>query len=326
MTTVLPHHTVDNSGEQGLISVIIPCYNSEKHLRETIESVCKQTYPQVEIIIVDDGSNDQSLQIIAEHGSHITLIKQQNQGPYPARNNALKQSRGQFIAFLDADDLWDPSCLAKLHSALVTQDADLAYCGWQNFGTAAADSSPYIPPRYEEGDVISSFLKGCPWPIHAALTRRAVVDAVAGFSERRFSSMDYDFWLRIIAHTRHIVLVPEVLAYYRWHGQQISTVKWQQVLNAVNVRREFVTGHPEQVSHIEPEKLAELVNGPLLQEAYRAYWNRNLDTAQRLFRASLTEGIWRRRDLKYILPALLPTSVFQALISLSDKVLKGKQK
>ncbi len=89
------------------------------------------------------------------------------------------------------------------------------------------------------------------------------------------------------------------------------------MLDALRVRRDFVAAHPERVAHLPAARLAELTDGYLLREAYRAYWRRDLDDAQVLLRAALREGAWQLRDLKYILPALLPAPLFRRLVGLA---------
>jgi glycosyltransferase involved in cell wall biosynthesis len=313
--------------KQQLITVIMPCYNAALYVQEAITSVLHQTHPHTEIIVIDDGSDDGSPDVIrslAEAYPDRVILKQQNrQGPYPARNLGLCHTRGEFVAFLDADDWWREDCLEKLLTALQKDKADLAYCGWQNVGKHAPDTEPYIPPEYEKLDPVAAFLRGCPWPIHAALVRRSVLREVKGFSERCYSSMDYDIWLRILGHTRNITRVPEVLAFYRWHGSgQISATKWRQVLDAVQVRQDFVRNYPELINHLSAETMYELVNGQLLKEAYRAYWRNDLANAQKLFRAALARRTWHAKDLKYLLPSLLPTGLFQRLVALSS-ILRG---
>jgi glycosyltransferase involved in cell wall biosynthesis len=225
------------------------------------------------------------------------------------------------IAFLDADDYWSPHCLEKLAIALETSQADIAYCGWQNVGEGTPGSDPHVPPDYSLMDATAEFLRSCPWPIHAALVRRPVLDAVRGFSERRFSAMDYDLWLRLYAHTQKIVRVPEVMAFYRWHGKgQISKTKWKQVLDAVAVREDFAAHHPERLAHLDKRKRFELTSGVLLMEAYRAYWQRHLADAQILFRHAFFKGHWKAKDLKYLLPSLLPAPLFQTLVHTSDRL------
>lgn len=306
-----------------LVSVIMPCFNASAFVEQAVRSAFRQDYGNVELIVVDDGSVDGSRDILArlasEYRGHMTVLHRKNRGPYPARNEGIKHARGALVAFLDADDYWADNCLTKLHQALQAAGADLAYCGWQNVGEEASGKEPYVPPKYEAQDTVALFLKGCPWPIHAALSRRSLLRHVSGFSERMFSAMDYDLWLRILAVTRKIVQVPEVLAFYRWHGQgQISSVKWRQVLDAWQVRQDFVRSHPALVAHLAPTTLRELLDGSLLCAAYAAYWKRDLVSAQPLFRKAALRGYWRLRDAKYVLPSLLPTGVYRRLIESAD--------
>lgn len=314
--------TVSTGG--GLISVVMPCFNALPFVEQAIRSALDQDYGDVEVVVIDDGSTDGSRDILnqlaAENPKQICVLHQNNQGPYPARNAGVRRARGNLIAFLDADDWWAPDFLSKLAHALETSRADLAYCGWQNVGQGGPGVEPYVPPRYEAEDTVFLFLKGCPWPIHAALMRRSVLEQVDGFSTRLFSSMDYDLWLRILATTRNMVSVPEVLAFYRWHGQgQISAVKWRQVLEAWQVRRDFVRSHPELVAHLAPTTLRDLLDGSLLRVGYAAYWKRDLVSAQRLFRKAARRGYWRLRDAKYVLPSLLPTGLYRRIVATVDR-------
>ena len=305
------------------ISVIMPCYNAATFVEEAVNCVMNQTYPDVELIVVDDGSTDGSVDILqqlaAQYSPRLILLYQDHMGPFPARNLGLRHARGGLVAFLDADDYWTLDVLEKLAAAVQGNHADIAYCGWQNVGSGAPGTKPYIPPDYSQMDTAAEFLRSCPWPIHAALVRREAIDAVKGFSERRFSAMDYDLWLRLYAHTRKLVRVPEVMAFYRWHDKgQISKTKWKQVLDALQVRRDFVAHHPERVAHLSKGKVLELSDGILLREAYKAYWQRNLFDAQKLFRHAFIQGLWKAGDLKYLLPALLPGALFQWLVRTAD--------
>ena len=307
-----------------LISVIMPCYNAASFVEEAVASALGQTYPGIELIVVDDGSTDGSVKILeklaAIHPDRMQLLFQNRMGPYPARNLGLSHATGDKVAFLDADDLWREDCLEKLSAALDEARADVAYCGWQNFGEGAPGTVPFVPPDYSATDTAAEFLRSCPWPIHAALVRKPVLDAVRGFSERRFSSMDYDLWLRIYAHTQNLVRVPEVMAFYRWHDKgQISSNKWRQVMDALQVRHDFVARNPERVAHLSADKLQELTEGFVLKEAYRAYWKRDLPNAQALFRRAFTLGVWRAADLKYLLPSWLPGLLFRTLVKSVDR-------
>ena len=301
----------------------MPCYNAQAYLKDTVTCVFEQSYPNIELIIVDDGSTDKSPEILSSLKQQYPLLKvfhQQNNGPFPARNLALQHAQGELIAFLDADDYWTYDCLEKLYNGMMTANADLSYCGWQNIVEGGDNGPLYIPPAYEQGDIFTSFLKGCPWPIHAALTRKEIINKVSGFSTRCFSAMDYDFWIRISAVTQNITLVPEVLAFYRWHNYgQISSVKWKQVLNARIVRNDFIQNNPDLLRHIPEHKLKKLLNDQISTQAYDAFWKRDLDSAQHLFRAMLRFRTWKIKDIKYIALSLFPARIFKKIILFLDK-------
>ena len=306
-------------------SVVMPCFNAERYLDEAVRSVMGQTLPGVELIVVDDGSSDRSPQIVAalqrEFGDRIAAVSQANAGPYAARNRGLAQARGEFVAFLDADDWWAPDCLQKLHAALADDpDAALAYCGWQNVGLPGGRGAPYVPPDYELEDKAARFLRAAaPWPIHAALVRRSVMQEVGGFDLDLPTCMDYDLWLRI-GVARRIRLVPEVLAFYRHHqGGQITSTQWRQARNSWIVKRKFVRQHPQLVRHLSAAELRDLIDGSLLRRGYDNFWRRDLDSAQRIFRMSLVKGGWRAKDLVYLLPSLLPPALFRRLVSRRDR-------
>ena len=305
-----------------LVSVVMPCYNAAPYLAAAIGSALNQTYGHVEVVLVDDGSTDGSIDIAARladyHPGRLILAHSNRMGPYPARNQALRIIRGELVAFLDADDWWDATALQKLHLAMTTAQAEIAYCGWQNVGEGI-HSAPYVPPAYEADDPVAHFLRSCPWPIHAALVRRSVVDRLGVFSERRFASMDYDFWLRALAVTRRIVRVPEVLAFYRWHGAgQVSAVKWRQVLDALEAQHSFIREHPELVAHLPSERLQDLTEGQVLRQAYRAVWKRDLVSSQRLFRHVARARAFKWRDLPHVASACLPATLYARVIALRD--------
>src|SRR5208337_2738500 len=195
-----------------LISVIIPCYNTAKFLAESVDSVLNQTYPNVEVIVVDDGSTDNSPSIIAKYGNKIKAARQQNQGISAARNTGVRISKGQFLVFLDADDWLDATFLSKSAAALENSGAGIAYCGWQNVGLPGNAGKPYIPPDYEnDPEKLEKIIRSCLWPVHAALTRREIFESFGGFDTKWRCCEDFAFWIKSATANR-LVLVPEVLA------------------------------------------------------------------------------------------------------------------
>src|SRR5215471_16919398 len=108
--------------QQPIISVVMPCYNGARYLAAAAGSALGQTYGNVELVLIDDGSTDASHGIQAEleraYGERVILLRTSHAGPYPARNAGLRRARGELIAFLDSDDWWEPTALATLHAAL----------------------------------------------------------------------------------------------------------------------------------------------------------------------------------------------------------------
>lgn len=314
-----------NTDLGNLVTVVMPCYNAAPFVEQAVMSVIDQTYPEVELIVVDDGSTDGSPDIVKRlvtaYATKIRLLHQDRKGPYVARNKGLAHASGEFIAFLDADDWWRGDFLEKLHTALMeNRNAALAYCGWQNTGLEGDRGAPYVPPDYEEDGKAERFLRAAsPWPIHAALVRRHAIDEVGGFQTYLPTCMDYDFWLRIgLAHP--IVLVPEVMAFYRHHQEgQIISKQWRQAQNVWSVKKTFVRQCRHLISDLSDENLKSLIDGGLLRRGYDNYWRRDLVSARRIFRLALRAGGWRLKDLRYLLPALLPERLYMTLIGLAER-------
>ena len=327
-----PLTTTQDSHRAGLVTVVMPCYNAAPFVEQAVISVVNQTHPAVELVVVDDGSTDNSAEIVSRlataYPGRIELLRQNQNGPYVARNHGLAHASGEFVAFLDADDWWREDFLEKLHTALRENcNAALAYCGWQNTGVEGGRGEPYVPPDYENEDKAERFLRAAsPWPIHAALVRRRAVDEAGGFQTYLPTCMDYDLWLRV-GITHPIVLVPEVMAFYRHHQKgQIISKQWRQAQNVWTVKKTFARQYPQFISGLGDKKLISLIDGGLLRRGYDNYWRRDLVSARRIFRLSLRTGGWGLKDLRYLLPALLPERLYLALIGLAERSKPGVRK
>jgi len=304
-----------------LISIIMPCFNAAEYVSRSVLSALEQTYSDIELIVVNDGSTDHSLdRLKAIDDPRLVVIDQPNRGVCAARNRGLSQAKGRFIAFLDADDTWRRDCLEKLHAALVNaEDAALAYCGWQNVGLPGRQGEPYIPRDYEASSKLEYLLRSCPWPIHAALIRQSVIQAVGGFDTRFPTSEDYGLWLKLSARNR-IILVPEVMAFYHHHtGSRASKDSVQVARNHWLVQREFIKDNPSLVSGIKRSRLDELTHGELLKRGYQAYWKRDLDTARAIFYMVMKVGYGKPSDWKYMIPSLLPLAMHRMLVRYTDR-------
>lgn len=298
----------------GRVSVVMPCYNGERFVAVAIDSVLAQTHPDVELIVIDDGSTDGSLDVIRRYGDQLRLITQANQGPSAARNRGIYSATGEYVAFLDADDWWEPHFAVTMVGALQGSPAVLAYCGWQNINMEGNSPPSFVPPEYENEDKRIALLRNASlWPIHAMLTRRAALLEIGAFDLNLPACEDYDLWLKL-TFTQPIIRVPEVLSYYRHHKALADTDKRGRDAEYLRrIKKAFVAVHPDWVRAIAPEKLRECIDGGFMQRGYQCYWRRELKSARRIFRTALREGAFSLKDLKYVLPALLPEPLYLAL-------------
>ena len=299
----------------------MPCHNAAAHLPASVGSVLAQTFNDWELIAVDDGSDDDTLTWLrAQTDARIRPISQTNQGVSAARNAGLAAARGQYVAFLDADDTWAADFLKKMLATLRAHpDAALAYCGWQNVGLPGGRGEPFVPPDYENAAKTETLFAGCRWPIHAALVKREAVQAAGGFDPALKNAEDYALWLRI-ATTAPIARVPEVLAFYHFHGAaQASSNKARAALHHLHAQQRYLAQHPDFHAALGKSWARELTLGELLKRGYACYWNRNLAAARQIFRAVMKQGYGTLSDWKYMLPAWLPLSWHQRLIRLRDR-------
>jgi glycosyltransferase involved in cell wall biosynthesis len=303
-----------------LVSVVIPSYNSGRFLRQAIDSALAQTYPHVEVIVVDDGSTDDTPEIIRSYSGRVHGVTQANAGLAAARNSGIRAGRGAHFAFLDADDWWAPAFAARMVEALRLGNAGIAYCGWQNVGLLGARGEPFVPPDYErDPDKLVRLLEGVRWPVHAAMVRRDVVESVGGFDSARPACEDFAFWIRT-ATRFPLVRVPEVLAFYRHHAEQMTKNRASIARNFWEVQREFLARHPDVVAAIGKERARKLTDGELLRRGYEQYWARDFEAARATFRMVMRTGYGSPKDWLYMLPSVLPLALHRALVrTLGDR-------
>lgn len=232
----------------GLVTVVIPNYNYAHYLRECVDSVLAQTYPDIEIIVVDDGSKDGSRDVLESYGTQITVIFQQNQGVSAARNNGAVAGRGEFIAFLDADDVWLPGKVEKQIERFTVEPAlGLVHVGVDEID---ADGNSLLQ-RLEgsDGDAVEDLLmlgrKGVLGGGSGLLVRRSVFDEVGGFDLRLSTSADFDFFLQV-AKRYDVGFVPEILLRYRVHGSNMhGNIQAMEHDMTIAFEKAFADARPE---------------------------------------------------------------------------------
>lgn len=178
-------------------SVIIAAYNAEKYIAQAIESVLAQSYPCVECIVVDDGSTDRTAEIVARYGDRVRYLHQANAERSAARNNGMARATGQYLSFLDADDLLVPEKLAEQVAFLEAHpEFDVVYSRVAYFNEA--DGSGFSAQRRTPtGDILPELLYSNFITIHSPLIRRAAVQRTEGFDPARNRFEDWDFFLRL---------------------------------------------------------------------------------------------------------------------------------
>lgn len=208
-----------------LVSIITPSYKSERFITQTIESVLLQTYKNWELIIIDDVSPDKSNDIIekfCEKDSRIKLIKlEKNSGPAVARNIAIEQAKGRYIAFLDADDIWKSEKLEKQLSFMKEKNCALSYSSYETMSEEGNILEKVINPplKLSYKDLLKSNYIGCLTAIYD--TQKIGKTYMPLINKRQ----DYGLWLKILKKTDFAYGLPESLATYRIMSNSVSSNK-----------------------------------------------------------------------------------------------------
>jgi glycosyltransferase involved in cell wall biosynthesis len=208
-----------------LVSVVIPVYNGSRFLREAIDSTLGQTYSPVQVIVVDDGSVDDSAQIIRSYGSRVDYVGQQNAGVARARNKGVSAARGDFIAFLDQDDWWRPDKISRQMEFFIQDpDVGLVHSEAAHYDNPSSAFVERFNPNRSDlltGHCYERLLLGNAIFNSSVMIRRSVLDTVGVFDTQIQGNtiQDYDLWLRI-ARRSSLVYIPEQLTIYRLHPDQ----------------------------------------------------------------------------------------------------------
>lgn len=230
--------------ENPLVSVVIPNYNHARFLGDAIRSVLNQDYRGFEIVVVDDGSTDDSREVAAGFGDRIRYIHQTNAGLSAARNTGIRAAQGSLIGVLDADDMYEPMFLDTLVNALKSDpDADGVYCGYQ-FVDETNDLLPQVENRPVSSDKLyEALLDGNFLVPESMFLRRTVYDEVGLFDEALRACEDWDVWLRVTKKYR-IIHAPRILTRHRILAGSMSTDPLRMLTNRLAVLKKHVGGEP----------------------------------------------------------------------------------
>ncbi|WP_414541508.1 glycosyltransferase [Nostoc sp. CCY0012] len=203
-----------------LVSVIIPCCNAEKWIAEAIDSCLQQTYSAIEIIVIDDGSTDNSLEIIKRYKDKIIWETSPHKGGNYARNRGFDLSRGEYIQYLDADDYILPEKIARQVSFLEQTAADVVYGDWRHQRHLSDGSSflDNIEISESQTDILASLLANWWVALAALLYKRTAVEKSGGWDETLTAAQDRDFFISVVMNQAKVVYQPGCYAIYRRHG------------------------------------------------------------------------------------------------------------
>jgi glycosyltransferase involved in cell wall biosynthesis len=205
------------------VSAIIPVFNGAATITEAVDSALAQTYGEIELIIVDDGSTDATRDLLRRYGDRIKIIDrsgpQEHRGSGPARNAGCAVATGEYLAFLDADDTWRPEMVARTVAALDAEpDCVLAYCNLALMDSAGRElGASLLGTGFERSPTLDDLLSRA-WPImpSSLVVRRAVYDAVGGFAEELGTAYD-DIYFCLMARERgRFHYIPEQLGTWRF--------------------------------------------------------------------------------------------------------------
>jgi glycosyltransferase involved in cell wall biosynthesis len=308
------------------VSAIIPVFNGSGTLREAIDSVLVQSSPGVELIVVDDGSTDSTPAIIDSYGDRIQHIRQSNAGPAVARNAGVRKARGEYLAFLDADDRWLPGMLEHALATLDSnRDSVMAYGNLLMVDSDGRSLATYlIGGEYAHAPSMEEILCRM-WPImpSAAVIRRSSFEACGGFAEdfRGAGFEDAFLWLRL-REEGPFSYIPEALAAWRfsWFPRplKVKPDRRDPVIFARLVKQRY---------GVDPSRLVaariRATRSILGYAGLRALQQGDRQSARRAFAGALKLDPLRARNILRFVKTFLPMPIVRSLSGRSSHVKRG---
>lgn len=208
-----------------LVTAILPVFNRAACVARAIESVLNQTYPAIELIIIDDGSSDGTTEIVERYCGAATILRQDNAGVYAARNLALQHARGDYVAFIDSDDAWFPGKITQqmrlMQPGIALVFGDIEIVSTPRDDVPASPHTGFAAVTPHRGNVLAALAWGNFVPTCTALVRRSALESIGHFDTSSRISADYLAWFRL-AKQHRFDFVPDPVARYTIHDAGIS--------------------------------------------------------------------------------------------------------
>lgn len=298
-----------------LVSVIIPTYNGARFIKETIQSALDQTYPNSEIIVIDDGSTDNTPDIIKSiHDQRMIFIRQENAGVASARNHAIRISKGDYIAFLDHDDLWLPVKLEK-QIPLFERDATagLVICDTIFFNKNGDVKRLYAKKKPPVGNIFRSLLTNYFISLETAILRRSALDSLDEWFDERLSMIEEVELFARIAYKWNVAYADEPLAKWRMHDASYTFRRRERFPKE---RKLMLKKFCSIFDNFEKEYSSEIkiIESQIAIDSAICDWEiGNTKDARRYLKPYLSMGI--KYNLLYFL-TFLPFSIYKLILSI----------
>lgn len=310
-----------------LISVIIPAFNAADFITEAIESILAQTVTDFEILVIDDGSSDATADIVSRFGEPVRLLRQENGGPAKARNQGIREARGEFVAFLDADDIWKETKLKK-QLALFEADPELGMVFTEGYvfnqeGIFRKNLSKR--ERLMSGNLPQNILLHSGLSTPTVMLRKRVLDEIGLFEESLAHAEDDNLWIRV-AVRYPVELIDEALVGVRDHDRR-TTRNIKLLVESVKRNIELLKSHKygpevwEAVAPIVPRVLAKAH----FDLGYIRFEENDLSSARSEFVAAIGH-YWRHWPVyQYLFFSLLPKFVVRRLKKAKHRLASNNQ-
>jgi len=312
------------------ISAIIPAYNAEEYITEAIGSILNQTYPVHEIIVVDDGSRDKTKHIIEENFQlqtsniqtnpnsktqiKVRYIYQENKGPAAARNRGIKESKGEYIAFLDSDDVWLPKKTEEQMKLLEDSESALIYCDMSHEADNCLVHEAYLKERnykyYGNGRIYKELLKENFIFTPTVIVRKDILEKVGYFDEDYRICEDYKMWLNI-AKGYSVEFLDKPMVIRKRNSSNITKDKYLFITSGIRLFEELMNSNGHDVE----------INKIIKDEYYKRffelgyyYWDKgDMALARKNFLKTCKYKSNSLKSLLYIIASFLPNSFVRML-------------
>lgn len=291
-----------------MFSVIIPTYNSSKYIKECIDSVLAQKYVNFEILVVDDGSTDETIFLIQKIKVPIILLSQKHKGVSAARNLGILHARGQYVAFLDADDKWCPLKLFEQKNMfqkfpkvglIFTENLIETACKAKN----ATSFNKYI--NLMNGDLTRNILLHSYLVTSTVSIRKSVILKVGFFEESLTTAEDDNMWLRI-AYSYDVLLLNMPLAFYNINDSSLSKKSTNIYMGVLQNLKLIRSKYPYLYNNFGKKFLKYKKSLLFFSHGYCSYWNKDIKCSRHLFVRSIYFNPFNLKTLLYFFLTLFP--------------------